>query len=206
MKLVTRPLPQLLAMAHPENPKEHDVEGLGESILRFGFRAPPSIEGKVMVAGHGRCAALERLRASGRPSKYKGAWPPPGITITRGVWMVPVLVVPAFKSEDERQAYIVADNALVEAGGWSKRKLGNVLVRLKSARAGLGIKAERFERLIGAFKVKERPLSETTARPATFYLTVRGPVSGQPAVIEKLRAALSAMPDIEVIGHVEQDE
>ena len=67
-------LRSLLAIAHEGNPKDHDIEEILTSFKRFGFVAFPTIDERtqVMVAGHGRCEALEQLRAAGLPPPHRG--------------------------------------------------------------------------------------------------------------------------------------
>lgn len=202
-------LSKLLGMAHPENPKEHSIPDLMDSILRFGFTAPPTVDDAtgVLVAGHGRIEALETLRAAGRPpaKSYDGPWPPLGIKLKGDEWMVPVLRGVSFTSPEERDAYVVADNQLVITGGWSRTKLRAMVARFRGKR-GVGFTDKQYENLLDSYRSKERTVVETTARPATFWLTVKGPVPAMPDAIAKLRAALAAMPGIEVSGYVEGDD
>ena len=105
---------ELLKKRHPGNPKEHNVLDLVDSFYRFGFVAFPTIDETtdVLVAGHGRCEALETARASGRK-------PPRGIEVAESGndWLVPVIRGVSFESTKERDAYILADNQHVISGG-----------------------------------------------------------------------------------------
>lgn len=136
MHIESMPLDELVERAHAGNPKEHDVEGLMHSFKRFGFVAPPTLDESsgVMVAGHGRVLALVRLRNSGEP-------PPSGVE-ERSVdghakWFVPVVRGISFETESERDAYVIADNQHVIAGGWDLDKLRDMLGGLDSYE-GLG--------------------------------------------------------------------
>lgn len=92
------------------NPKKHDIPEIIASIKRFGFKAPLLYnEGTgSLVAGHGRTEALKTMRAAGEPIPEGLA---PG-------WQVPVIRGLTFKDEKEAEAYLIADNRLVEKGGW----------------------------------------------------------------------------------------
>ena len=115
-------LSDCLAIKHKKNPKEHDIAKLIESFERFGFVAYPTIDEAthVMVAGHGRCEALDQMYKS-------GAEPPAGVSVVNDDWMVPVVRGVSFASETERDAYLVADNQHVMVGGWNFDVLAEVM-------------------------------------------------------------------------------
>lgn len=113
----------------PRNPKRHDEPGIEASIKRFGFVQPVTLDEKTnrLVAGHGRLEALERMRAEGDA-------PPKNIAVDgKGRWLVPVIRGVSFESEDEAEAYLVADNRLGEAGGWDEEKLKEILKGLRTS-------------------------------------------------------------------------
>jgi hypothetical protein len=103
-----------LAMRHQKNPKEHDLPGLIDSIIRFGFMDYPTIdEGTmIMVEGHGRCLALEKMRAEGYAV-------PDGIEAEGSDWRVPIIRGLSFRDAMERDAYIIAHNQHVMRGGYN---------------------------------------------------------------------------------------
>lgn len=118
------PLGELLLRSN--NPKRHEITHIRKSIRRFGIVAPPiedAVTGK-LVAGHGRSTALQAMRADKEP--------PPGGVIIRadGEWLVPVMKGVAFESEKEAEAYLIADNRLVELGGWDDSALASMLQAL----------------------------------------------------------------------------
>lgn len=105
------------------NPKLHDVAALRASIERFGFVWPLLVDeatGK-MVAGHGRLQALAEIRAAG------GQVPTRVVARPDGEWEVPVLRGVAFRDAREAEAYLIADNRLVEVGGWDDSVLAAML-------------------------------------------------------------------------------
>lgn len=142
------PLSQLLAMAHPKNPKDHDIESLIAAFVRFGFKAPPSIDEvtMTMVAGHGRCEALERMRTTAQS-------PPDGIEEKGTEWLVPVVRGMEFKSERERDAYVIADNQQVMAGGWRFEVLSELIGQLRDdgGFSGLGFEEIELNALLGQY-------------------------------------------------------
>lgn len=103
------------------NPQGHDIPRIQESIRRHGFVAPLILNeatGK-LVAGHGRLEALLEMRDAGEE--------PPDRIDTGGKdstrWKVPVVTGIAFASEADAEAYLMADNRLVELGGVDEETL-----------------------------------------------------------------------------------
>jgi hypothetical protein len=116
----------------PRNPKDHDVDAVGESIRRFGFVAPIVLDENTgrLVAGHGRLETLQRAKAAGEA-------PPERIIEKDDDWLVPVVRGVAFADDQEAEAYLVADNRLVELGGWTERELAEILQDHASSERGL---------------------------------------------------------------------
>jgi len=59
--------------------------------------------------------------------KARGMQPPARIEVRDGEWYVPVVRGVAFNSDAELEAYLVADNRLVELGGWDDETLAALL-------------------------------------------------------------------------------
>ena len=117
----------------PRNPKLHDDTGLEKSLRRFGFVAPLLQDERTgkLVAGHGRLTALESLRDSGEA-------PPSRVRVdAKGRWLVPVVRGVDFASAAEAEAYLLADNRLVEAGGWDQDLLREIVRDLDAGGSGL---------------------------------------------------------------------
>ena len=108
------------------NVKDHDIGAIHESMNRFGFTSPLLLNessGK-LVAGHGRIEALKQ-------KKQFSEEPPINIKVNDdGDWLVPVIRGVSFKTEEEAQAYLLADNRLVELGGWNTSELIEELEKL----------------------------------------------------------------------------
>lgn len=146
LRLEMMPLSELTKMAHQRNPKDHDIDSLIDSFKRFGFTAAPTIDEAtmVMVAGHGRCEALAKMRNNLEE-------PPPGIGLDGIEWLVPVMRGISFASERERDAYVIADNQNVMAGGWKFDVLAQLVGELKAdgGFAGLGFQEIELNALLG---------------------------------------------------------
>jgi hypothetical protein len=109
----------------PRNPKQHDLGAIITSMRRFGFVAPVVVNETTgnLVVGHGRVEALREIRSSG------GEAPKRIRTAKDGVWKVPVVHV-AFDTDEEAEAYVIADNRITELGGWDHNELAAVLTTL----------------------------------------------------------------------------
>lgn len=107
----------------PRNPKLHDDAAIERSIRSLGFVNPLLKDERTgrLVAGHGRLRALESLRDSGEV-------PPARVRVDgKGRWLVPVVRGVDFASAAEAEAYLLADNRLVEAGGWDQDLLREIV-------------------------------------------------------------------------------
>ena len=100
------------------NPKDHDLGVIYQSINRFGFNNPIILNdanGKLLV-GHGRLQALKMIRDAGEDA-------PERIVVEDGCWQVPVIKGVNIDNPAEAQAYLLADNRLTELGGWKNMDL-----------------------------------------------------------------------------------
>src|SRR5262249_13716921 len=80
------------------NPKDHDIEAIKASIVRFGFKGPPPRDNTagLVPADNGRAEPLERLKAGGKP-------PPQNIEVRGGEWYAPVLIDAGFLDRGEAE-------------------------------------------------------------------------------------------------------
>lgn len=105
---------------YAKNAKKHDkeqVEKIAESIKRFGFVSPCLIDGeKNIIAGHGRLMAAKKL----------------------GMQAVPCVFVEGM-TDEERRAYILADNRLTEIGGWDMGLVRDEIAALIDAGFDVGV-------------------------------------------------------------------
>jgi DNA modification methylase len=140
------PLDELKPRMRPDNPKLHDLDGIIASSDRFGFITPILLNDAdgTEEEGHGRTAALLRLKARSSPA-------PEGIHVgDDGEWLVPVIRGVHLAPEDAK-AYLIAANRLVESGGWDGPKLTALVAELQASGAGLdgiGFSAQKLEALL----------------------------------------------------------
>lgn len=129
----------------PRNPKQHDLGAIHTSIARFGFVSPIILDERTgrLLAGHGRLDSLQAAKAS-------GSKPPDRIEAQDGTWHIPVVRGIASKSDQEAEAYLVADNRTVELGGWDDAALASLLSDLaaQDALAGTGFDGEDVDALL----------------------------------------------------------
>jgi len=110
------------------NPRQHDVDQIRLSLATFGCTVAGILDERTgrLVAGHGRLAALEAMRADGDP-------PPKGVEADKdGRWRVPIVRGWASQDDEEAEAYLLADNRITERGGWDDPLLAQILDGLAS--------------------------------------------------------------------------
>jgi DNA modification methylase len=116
----------------PRNPKTHRIDKLDESIGRFGFVQPLTLNEATgrLVAGHGRLETLAKMKADGKAA-------PDRITVAPdGEWLVPVTRGVSFASDAEAEAFLIADNRISEIGGWDDKMLSEMLKDLSTVADG----------------------------------------------------------------------
>jgi DNA modification methylase len=122
------------------NPKQHDEPGITNSIERFDFNSALEYnehpEATFLLAGHGRCKALVKMREAGDD--------PPGHIAKdkKGRWMVPIVRLNLPPGEAE--AYSLAHNQLTVVGDpetgnlYDEEELAGLVADLDSRGVGLG--------------------------------------------------------------------
>jgi DNA modification methylase len=125
------PIERLIPYAN--NPRLHseaDLDKIAASMRKWGWTNPPLVdEDGVVIAGHGRVAAARTRLA---------------------VKTVPVIVARAW-SEEEKQAYRIADNELAARASWDPDLLRNELLGLKFGGFDLdltGFEPDRLEEIL----------------------------------------------------------
>jgi ParB-like chromosome segregation protein Spo0J len=117
--------PQRL-IPYARNARTHADEQISQiagSIAEFGFINPILVgEDNVIIAGHGRLMAAQRL----------------------GLKTVPVIML-AHLSETQRRALVIADNKIAENAGWDEEMLRLELQALREADFDLDITGFDFE-------------------------------------------------------------
>lgn len=141
---------------------DRQISQIASSIEAFGFNNPVLVDNSNgIIAGHGRVEAARRL----------------------GMRTVPVVRIEHL-SEDEKRAYILADNRLAEKAGWDREILAIELQHLTTADLSFDVEITGFETaeidlLIGdeATEESEReaavptdPLEKAVTRPGDVWL------------------------------------
>lgn len=119
-------------LPYAQNARIHtgdQIDKIAESMRRFGWTVPALIdEDGVIIAGHGRVLAAQKL----------------------GLAQVPVMVARGW-SEGQKRAYRIADNALTDQSVWSNDLLKVELVELRELDFDLaltGLDDRQIERLL----------------------------------------------------------
>lgn len=115
MQITPRPLAELTPYAR--NSRTHSPEQIGQiaaSIRRFGFTNPVLYDAQSIIAGHGRVLAVQSIYDAGEPI-YTAPGPDGGQQIPAGT--IPAIDCTGW-TEDERRAYVIADNQLALNSGW----------------------------------------------------------------------------------------
>tara|TARA_Y100001963_G_scaffold143422_1_gene214291 strand:- start:121 stop:801 length:681 start_codon:yes stop_codon:yes gene_type:complete len=108
-----------------ENPKDHDLGVLYESMKRFGFTDPIMLNeasGK-LLAGHGRLQALKLFKDRGEKAPDRIQVEPDIEDDTIEDWFIPVIKGINIENSADAQAYLIADNRITEIGGWKPMEL-----------------------------------------------------------------------------------
>ncbi len=138
------------------NPKRHNISELVNSIKRFGFVQPVAMneESGRLVAGHGRLEALLVMKEAGEAA-------PARVVEKNGEWYVPVLRGVSFNNESEAEAFLVADNRLVEVGGWNEVEVARILQGLGDL-SGVGFSVVDLEALFNELQLDKLLAAEET--------------------------------------------
>src|SRR6202023_2075825 len=133
---------------------ETDVDKIAASILRWGWTNPVLVDEQgVLIAGHGRVAAAARL----------------------GLKSIPVLVARGW-SEEEKQAYRLADNELAARSSWDPDLLRSELRDLKFngfALELIGFEPDRLEDILAG--LRSSGLTDPDSTPEVPANPVTGP-------------------------------
>lgn len=150
----------------PRNPKAHSIEQLRASLGRFGYVEPIVEDDRTgrLISGHGRRELLLDDQSRDRDRIPDGL-----LRDTDGEWLVPVNVGWSSANDDEAYAYLVAANALVEAGGWVRDKLADALAHIAATARGLdgiGYTREQLDRLLVDVRKAQRDADTRAADAA----------------------------------------
>jgi DNA modification methylase len=125
-KLSVRYVPVDTVRPDPNNPRIHtekQVKQIAKSISTFGFNVPILVDGDLnLIAGHGRWFASKLL----------------------GLAEVPIITLEHL-TDQQRRAYVIADNRLSETAEWNEKLLGEQLKILSEAELDFTLEAIGFE-------------------------------------------------------------
>ena len=137
-KIVKRKISQLIP--YERNPRTHpdtQIEQLKNSILEWGWTIPVLIdERNNLIAGHGRLFAAQLI----------------------GMKDVPCIVAEGW-SDEQKKAYVIADNKLAEGGAWDNDILYEELNELLEADFDIDLLAIDVEINDAAFVPAVEPVS-----------------------------------------------
>lgn len=186
------------------NPKDHDQGAIHASISRFGFTSPLLLDERTgrIVAGHGRVEALRSMKASGSSA-------PERIEERGGEWYVPVVKGLSFRSDEDAEAYLLADNRLTELGGWDDAALTEILADLAAADTleGVGWSADDVDGMLADIstnghdpdEVPEPPKEATTKRGDVWLLGKHRLLCGDSTFADDVEGLLAgALPRLTV--------
>lgn len=126
---------------------EDQIQTIMDLMMEFGYTNPMLIDedgGDVVVAGHGRHAALSNLYALGRRVKL-----PNGRLLPE--WTVPTIDCSGW-TEAQRSAYILADNQSALRAGWDMDLLRSELTGLKEGGFDLSLTGFTADELDAIFE------------------------------------------------------
>ena len=111
---------------NPKNPKDHDVEKIMVSIETYGYINPIIVNksDNYILAGHGRKLALMMMKGKDLP-------PPNPVKEEDGDWLVQILSGVEIENEKDALAFVIADNRLVELGGWNRAELLEAIEKIE---------------------------------------------------------------------------
>ena len=127
---------------------DEQIEKIAKSMKEFGFINPVLVDGNLnVIAGHGRILGAKKL----------------------GMKEVPCLFIEDL-TEEQKRAYIIADNRLAEDAGWDKELLKIELEDLKNMNFDItltGFELEDFDFSMDETKVIEDEFDETVPEEPT---------------------------------------
>lgn len=173
-----------------ENPKEHNIGEIIQSIKRFGFVELPVVNDTTgfLVAGHGRVTALQFM--------YQDAEElPKYISVEKDTkeWLVPTLHV-EFDTDIEAKAYLIASNTLTIDGGWNEAKLLEMLAEIDAITnnlSGIGFDGQDIMDMLHA---NDKPLTfDDEMGQETSYVKV---------IVESKEHAQNTKKELEDLGYI----
>jgi hypothetical protein len=169
-------VPMSSLLSAPRNPKRHDGLGIATAIDVHGFIEPVIVDERTgrLVSGHGRLDTLAARRDAGQS-------PPDGVVERNGDWIVPTILGWSSRDDADAEHVLVGLNRLVEAGGWDRRGLLDMLDDLSTSLPGLagtGYTPQDLAALQAELRPIEAPGSFPIVDPNTLAIDHRCPRCG----------------------------
>jgi hypothetical protein len=165
-----RPVDRLIPS--PRNARTHSreqVSQIADSLIEFGFTNPILVDDNGIVAGHGRQLGAVEAYARGATLRF-----PNGAPIASGD--VPVIDCTGW-TEEQRAAYMLADNRIALNAGWDETLLFEEMSALQSAGFSLeltGFDETSIRRLLAGGSGQTDP--DDTPDEPEIPVTVRGDI------------------------------
>ncbi len=165
------------------------VDAIVAAINEWGWTNPILIDenGKI-IAGHGRVMAARQM----------------------GLVDVPVMVARGW-SDEQKRAYVIADNKLYERGGWDAEMLASEVMDLQDLGAHLELLGLSEKELAGIFPddgvadVADFG-TETSGVSDVFWISISGPMHQQADALRRLVGVMESIPGVQVeLGTVRRD-
>jgi ParB-like chromosome segregation protein Spo0J len=181
-KVERRPIESLIPYAR--NARTHTAEQVGQiaaAMREWGWTNPVLVdEGGRIIAGHGRVLAARKL----------------------GFTEIPVMVATGW-TEEQKRAYVIADNKLALNAEWDTDLLAGEIRELSEAGFSLGLTGFDLAELGSLLSedtdtgIVRQPV-ETGDVQDTFWISVRGPLEQQAQALQRLRALMADLPGVDV--------
>lgn len=160
---------------NPRTHNEEQVRKIADSIREFGFNNPILIDSeRGIIAGHGRLMAAQLL----------------------GLDTVPVVEL-SHLTDEQKRAYVIADNQLALQAGWDYELLRLELEGLQSADFDvqlLGFTDVELKSILGGWHDGEQEVEDTDVDESglTGRIVIRCPIALKEDVHDVISAALKA--------------
>jgi hypothetical protein len=183
---------------YARNARKHSQENLDEiarSMIQWGWTVPGLIdENGGIIAGHGRILAAAAIYARGQSIKLPNG---DDLPIGKG----PFVIAKGW-SEEQKAAYVLADNRLAEKSTWDADILNFELVALDAAGFDIGLTGFDSFGSEGdkptSRKSEVREVIATGDLEARFWISLRGPLDDQARVLDAIKKALGAPGLVEI--------
>jgi ParB-like chromosome segregation protein Spo0J len=150
---------------------DEQVAQIAASIREWGWTVPVLVDEQGgIIAGHGRVLAAQGMGLADVPCVVASGW-----------------------SDEQRRAYVLADNQIALNAGWDRAMLGSELSDL----AGLGVDMTAFGFPAEADGADDAAEIEDVGADRRFWIAVQGGLTYQAEALHALKE-LAKLPGVEV--------